>query len=187
MSLPRGLLELALLFLLLSAASKGGRGKGGGSMTRATVAAVVTGGRNAAAWASSRYAALKAASPELAADVALSVLAHWALETANGAGEWNYNLGNIHGGSAEPVFTLPGLTEYFRSYGSLAEGVSAYLALVRDGAYAPCWARLLADPRSDEWTRCLGQHGYYTANVDTYAAGYLARRALIASTMGVNA
>lgn len=187
-----GLFAVAVLLMLLHVAGGGGHP----FPDRATVAAAVTGGKDALAWGRSRMAALLAASPGLEAEAAISVLAHWALETANGAAEWNWNLGNIRPArSTDPAYVIPGHGAspekagggYWRSYGSLAEGIAGYLSLVRDGRYASCWAKLQTDPTSDAWVRCLGSLGYFTDDADHYAAGYLARRALIRSTMGVPA
>jgi len=110
-------------------------------------------------------------------EVALSVLAQWALETDTGRAEWNWNVGNIKPipGSKEPRIDL-GSAGFFRAYDSLEDGVAAYLSLVQNAHYAECWAKLEADPLSDAWVRCLGAKGYYPSSQDAYASGWNARR-----------
>jgi peptidoglycan hydrolase-like protein with peptidoglycan-binding domain len=43
------------------------------------------------------YASLAKLAPELSRDALLVLLGHWGLETADGAGCWGYNLGNVKG------------------------------------------------------------------------------------------
>jgi hypothetical protein len=43
------------------------------------------------------YGALSALAPDLSRDALLVLLGHWGLETADGAGCWGYNLGNVKG------------------------------------------------------------------------------------------
>src|SRR5271157_1445418 len=64
-----------------------------------------------------------------AKEIALSVLAHWSIETGAGASEWNFNVANVIATSSEPFFTakdISGLTMQFRAFDSLAQAVAAY-------------------------------------------------------------
>lgn len=124
------------------------------------VAARVTGGRDAHAWASSRFAALRALVKS--DDEARALLTHCAIETAFGAAEYHWNVGNIRPTKPkERRFTLPKVPGAFRAYGSLSEGVSAYVVGLLRTRYAACMGLLSADPRSVAWYECLATSGYF--------------------------
>jgi hypothetical protein len=148
--------------------------------------AVRTGLPSRLEWMQTWHAVLEEAG--VTGDVALAILAHWAHETGFGAGEWNYNVGNI-GAFSPKVLQHPlpqaggpaaGNPTHFRAYRSLAEGAASYLALLRGSLYAGCYGILQASPLTDSWVRCLGQHGYYkppngmtlTTHIEHYAAAY---------------
>lgn len=150
----------------------------------APVPLVNTGGAN---WRQTRLAALARAG--VTGELAISVLAQWDLETDGGRAEWNFNVGNVRPVGDQPRVHL-GAVGFFRAYATVDEGVRSYLALVQSGRYTPCWGVLNADPTSDDWVRCLGRLGYYCdqapcppALLDTYAAGWRARRAAIAKSL----
>jgi hypothetical protein len=131
---------------------------GAAASSGARVAARVTGGRDAHAWASSRFAALRAL--VASDDEARALLTHCAIETAWGAAEYQWNVGNIRPTKAsERRFVLPKVGA-FRAYGSLSEGVGAYVGLLR-ARYASCVALLSADPTSIAWYECLATSGYF--------------------------
>lgn len=132
----------------------------------------LTGG--GASWAVERKAALAQAG--ITGEVALSILAQWDLETGGGSAEWNFNVGNIKATGAQSRVDL-GAAGMFRAFETLDDGVRAYLSFVQSGRFTPCWGVLQADPQSDDWIRCLGRLKYFEADVETYAAGWRARRA----------
>lgn len=126
-------------------------------------------------------------------DMALSALAHWALETGSGAQESNFNVGNIHASGDDPWFQSgdtdtsgQGYQAKFASYPNLASAVKAYFALLQGSTYTACWQKLQQAPEEADWYKCLGQNGYYAAtlkgkdNLEPAAAGWAARRALLA-------
>jgi hypothetical protein len=126
-------------------------------------------------WKTSRLAALNAAG--VTGAVAQAILAQWALETGFGAGEWNFNLGNLLALSGKAHWLGPGSVAtgqggWFAAYNSLEEGVTAYLRLLHQPRYAECFAMLQLQPENDAWIRCMGQKGYYTASQDKYAKGW---------------
>lgn len=138
-------------------------------------------------WLKTRLAALESAG--VTGDPALAILAHWAHETAFGAGEFNFNLGNLGAFSPKQLqHPLPqaggpdaGNPTHFQAYRSLAEGVAAYLKLIRGSLYGKCFALLQADATTDAWIRCLGVHGYYAppkgvtmaVHTERYAGAYM--------------
>lgn len=154
-----------------------------------------------AAWAKKRYAAAhdylkkywgEALGDDALKDAALSALAHWSLETGSGAGEYNFNVGNIHAVGAQPWFqsgdTSSAGKAYgasFASYDDLASGVEAYFTLL-ENHYSTCMQKLVDKPADADWFKCLGENGYYAKtmkgkdNIEPAAAGWAARRALLA-------
>jgi hypothetical protein len=132
---------------------------GAAASTGVRVAARVTGGRDAHAWASSRFAALRA--HVASDDEARALLTHCAIETSWGSAEYAWNVGNIRPTSPkERRFVLPKVPGAFRAYGSLSEGVGAYVGLLR-ARYASCVELLSADPTSVAWYECLATSGYF--------------------------
>jgi hypothetical protein len=133
-------------------------------------------GTGGADWLAKRLAAL--AAHGISDEVARAIVAQWSLETDTGKAEWNFNVGNRIANPGDLAYELDVSGEgkvFFKAYTSLDSAVVEYLALLQGGHYAACWTMLEASPTSDAWVRCLGLKGYYTANVDRYAAGYLAR------------
>jgi hypothetical protein len=127
---------------------------------------------SAAAWTQSRYAEalkiLEAQDLPLGVDaeeVATSVVAHWAIETAWGANEYNFNLGGIHAASGQPYFSAldAGVPTRFVAYGSLDEGIQAYADLLQ-ARYKSCAVKLFVNPTAADWYVCLGSLGYYGHN-----------------------
>jgi hypothetical protein len=132
-----------------------------------------------------------------------TLMAQWALETGNGASMYNFNIGNFKSagqngsppGAFFPLATtenINGVTQHmtanFASYDSLDAGVSAYLTAMH-GRFASSWPDILSGDCDAVAQHLYDQH-YYTGippnPVETYAAGLKARRALIASTLGID-
>jgi hypothetical protein len=172
----------AALVLLLVVAAASSRASSRPRREPGAVPLVGTGG--GASWARTRLAALERHG--VTGEIALSVLAQWAHETDSGRAEWNFNVGNLRPVGNQPRIDL-GPAGFFRAYGTLDEGVSAYLALVQSGRYTPCWGLLNADPTSEDWIRCLGRLGYYCEHaapcteteISAYARAWGAHRAVL--------
>jgi len=146
-------------------------------------------------WARSRFGASLAAvkahwagavDDALARDIALSMLTHWAIETANGAGEFNYNVGNINAVGDQQHFMvkdIDGTMHAERAYDSLTDGVNSYVALLSSPRYAPAAKKLADDPTSSDWFVTLGKCGWFDPTAakppsswDAAATGFAARR-----------
>jgi hypothetical protein len=139
-----------------------------------------TGGGSA--WRDARLAAL--AAEGITDEVAKAIVAMWGLETANGAAEWNYNVGNAIATPAQgaPAYALDSHdgNYWYRAYPSLAAGVRAFLSLLRSSRYAAAWGALQVSPLDDRWVRLLGLAGYYrdrpgTSDEDNYVRAWHAR------------
>ena len=120
-----------------------------------------------------RLAAL--ANAGISGDVADAILAHWALETGWGHGEWNFNVGNRMALKGEPAIDLGVGPRWFRAYESLAAGVADYLQLLRGPRFARAWEMLNAAPSSGAWIAELVRQGY---------AGAVAARAYVDGVTG---
>ncbi|SRR5260221_4383225 len=120
-----------------------------------------------------------ALSDEAAKEAALSVLAHWAIETGTGTSEYNFNVGNIHAVGAGPWFGSADQAErtgktygaQFAAYPSLDAGVHAYLALLENSRYAHCLDLLVESPSDPEWFKCLGEAGYFAKTMPDKKTG----------------
>lgn len=161
-----------------------------GLPTSNEVPRVQTGGNDQTAWARSRYAlALQLISAsgyvlddDLAKDIALSLLAQWAHETARGTKEFNYNLGGWTARRGDPFFTArdvqtPGQPVYrWTAYPDLETAMTdQVMRLVKT---FPTGAKLLLDePKSSRWVEELGRRGYYSANPQAYARAWAMNRA----------
>lgn len=187
-------------FLPLALLMFGGKAPGGGSFPSSTPATgmtsaievprVKTGGDDQTAWAVSRYQMLlgmiKASGyvfdDDLAADIALSLLAQWAHETGRGSAEYNYNLGGWRARKGDTYFTArdvqtPGSavfrwTAYPDLQGAMADQV---MRLVK--TFPSAAKLLLAEPKSSRWVEELGRKGYYGANPQAYARAWAMNRA----------
>lgn len=115
-------------------------------------------------------------------DVALSLLAHWAHETAKGASEFNFNLGGWTAARGAPCFLATDAqspdkrTIAFESWPDLPTSVTDHVNRLQQ-RFRSAWDLLTVDPTSDAWVRELGRRGYYTAPQDTYARAWTALRA----------
>lgn len=151
---------------------------------------VQTGGNDQTEWARTRYAlALRLIQAsgyvfddDLAADMALSLLAQWAHETGRGSKEFNFNLGGWTARKTDPYFTArdvqtPGKPLYrWTAYSELEPGMAdQIMRLVKT---FPTAAKLLLDePKSSRWVEELGRRGYYSANPQGYARAWAMNRA----------
>lgn len=151
-------------------------------------------------WARSRYAAAHAyltdtlgmTDPD-AHEAALSVLAHWSIETGAGTNEYNFNVGGIHAAGNQDYFVSTDQNEKgekvstnFAAYASLADGVAAYFAVLSSPLFKSCLETLKAGPTQAGWYKCLGQAGYYAKtykgkdNIEPAAALWATKRAALA-------
>jgi len=150
-------------------------------------------------WATTRYgAALEAVhahwggavDEQQAKDVALSLLTHWAIETANGAGEFNWNVGNINALGDQQYFLvkdIDGTVHAERGYDSLTDGINSYVQLLASPRYAPAAKKLADDPANPDWFVTLGKCGWFDPTAakppsswDEAAKGFASRRKVLA-------
>ena len=167
------LVVLALIaFALASGGSKKAKAKGGAYMpTGKKLELEKTARGSSADWARSRYAsaleAVKAAGEtdeEKAAEIALSILTHWSIETGSGAGEWNYNPGNINATGNQDfvmVHDVDGTMHAQRAFESIHDGAAAYVNLLRAARYSGAAALLANNPASSDWFITLGKEGWF--------------------------
>lgn len=155
-----------------SSAKSGSGGKGSRFVPKGgKVSMKQTGGADAKSWAQDRYTRSvhvltgQGIPLSIAHEMALSALAHWAVETANGTHEYNYNVGGITARSDDQFYEAmdvgAGVKQKFAAYDSADEGVADYWALLASSLYADCLAQLHDKPTGDGWIRCLGAKGYY--------------------------
>ena len=179
---------LVVLFLLLSGKSKG---KGGGALPVSSGNQVPQVGTGGSSWVSTRYAAAFDAVgkllPQIDAsdlhEIAVSVVALWALETAYGKAEWNYNVGNVMNVGSQPYFVNAGDGNSYAAYPTLADAVDAWATLLRSSRYQNAAVQLIENPTSDAWVTLMGQAGYYTAPVLTYVKAYDGARLNVAQLL----
>ena len=150
-------------------------------------------------WAKSRFGAALAAvkahwggelDDQNARDVALSMLTHWSIETAQGSAEWNWNVGNITAVGDQTYYLakdISGETLAFRAFDSLTDGVNGYVALLASSRYAGAAKKLANDPTEPDWFVALGHAGWFDptqakppSTWEHAAADFAARRALLA-------
>lgn len=93
---------------------------------------------------------------DVAWDVAVPLVTHWARETGWGRSEWNYAIGNIRAGRTwqGDVHYLKGGDDAeprpYRAYGSLAEGLRDTFDLLTNTRYRGALAALTASVRAGE-------------------------------------
>jgi hypothetical protein len=140
----------------------------------------------------------------------LTLMAQWHLETGGGTQMYNFNVGNFKHtatngsppGSYMPLPTTENvngvntpMTLPFAAYDTLQAGVDAYLSAMH-GRWSNAWPDVLTGDL-DAFAQHLHDQGYYTGYspkppathptpVETYAAGLKSRRAMIASTLGID-
>jgi len=168
-----------------------GWGKGGHMGPTTDIARVHTGGSGGQdTWARTRLAALQRVAPDLPEPSARALVAQMAWETGWGAGEWNFNVGNLVASPGAPAFQMnaPGSSATrWQSFRSLDEGVRSFVATVK--SYADAWANLLSAPQTDAWVRALaaGPRKYYEDNPAHYAGGVMGCLANVNAILGVSA
>ena len=101
----------------------------------------------------------------------------------------NYNVGNIIVGNTDHDYFLGGdwmytdksettkkhITQHFRAYNSLEEGVTDYLKLLSGSKrYAPAWQHIM-HPDIQAYSKALHDAGYYGAKEEVYTKGLMAQ------------
>jgi hypothetical protein len=111
-------------------------------------------------------------------DVALSIVAQWAHETARGQAEFNFNLGGWKARPNDHYFVSDDAGVPFRwtSYGDLPNAVADQLERLHD-RFPSAWALLLKQPTSSAWIEELGRKGYYQQKPADYARAWAMHRA----------
>lgn len=114
------------------------------------------------------------------------IVSHGAYESGWGAGV-AYRLGNnpaniTKGSSNVPSIEGPDqdcssgvcvpITQKFRAYTSLDDGITDYLSFLQSARYLPAYHLLLAGDVG--FAAALGNAGYYTQNIDTYVKNFKA-------------
>jgi hypothetical protein len=119
---------------------------------------------------------------ELAADIALSLLAQWAHETGRGSAEYNFNLGGWRARKGDTYFTARDIqtpnSPLFRwtAYPDLDSAMAdQIMRLVK--TFPSAAKLLLAEPKASLWVEELGRKGYYGANPQAYARAWAMNRA----------
>jgi hypothetical protein len=123
--------------------------------------------------------------------IALSVVAHWDIETASGLHEYNWNVGG--------AFALPG-QQYFLStdvqskppkkvafcaYDGEEEGIADYFGVLSYERYASALAALLMLPTDPGWFSELGWAGYYGMDPVAAEKVWSERRAMVSVDVGL--
>ena len=199
--MPQSFNELLPLVLLAFGGLSGGTaGAAGGTLPGTTPATgltsalevprVRTGIDGWREWAKSRYDLLigliRASGYVMddvqAQEIALSLLAQWAHETARGKSEWNHNLGGWRARKKDTFFTARDMqtanSPLFRwtAYPDLTTGMTdQVMRLVK--TFPRASKLLLAEPKSSRWVEQLGKDGYYTFKPSAYARAWATNRA----------
>jgi len=123
--------------------------------------------------------------------IALSVVAHWDIETASGTAEWNYNVGGVLAVPGQQHFVStdvgdPGAKVAFCAYNSLQEGIADYFGVLSYERYVRALAPLLMLPTDPTWFSELGWAGYYGMDPVQAEGVIAARRQLVAADVGSN-
>lgn len=117
-------------------------------------------------------------------NVALSILAQWAHETARGQSEFNFNLGGWKARPRDHFFVADdaGVSFHWTAYRDLPNAVADQLERLHD-RFPTAWAQLLAQPTSSAWVEELGRRGYYTQKPADYARAWAMHRAELGSLL----
>lgn len=177
-----------------------------------------TGGNNVSTWRASRYQAAveflandnrsinaittlssQLGDLQISADsVALSVVAHWDIETAGGVSEFNFNVGGIAAVPGQQHFVStdvgdPNTKVAFCSYPDLVSGIADYFGVISYTRYVKALASLLLHPMDPSWFGELGEAGYYALQSSAFPNALTrqqaekaldARRKVIAADVG---
>lgn len=189
----RGSNWLPLVMLLLLARSSGSASSPAAApLGSGQVEKVRTGGADERAWAAPRFAlAVEVLAPNVGGanvrEVALSVLAQWAHETAGGKSEFNFNLGGWRARKKDPFFVAADSGEgptprKWTAYPSLPLAIADQLQRLHD-VFPSAWRLLVANPLTSAWVEELGRRGYYTAPREAYARSWGAWRVRMAAAL----
>jgi len=189
-------LPLVLAVLLLRSSSSSAPSSAAPALASGQVQKVPTGSADEGAWAAPRFAlAIEVLAPNVGSanvhEVALSVLAQWAHETAGGKSEFNFNLGGWRARKADPFFVAADSGEgptprKWTAYPSLPLAVADQLQRLHD-VFPSAWRLLVANPLTSAWVEELGRRGYYTAPRDVYARSWGAHRVKLAALLKARA
>ena len=147
------------------------------------VARVLTGATPTSTWFHDRMVlALEVLQPNVPNnvldDVALSILAQWAHETARGQAEYNFNLGGWKARPTDHYFVGDdaGTPFHWTAYRDLPNAVADQLQRLHD-KFPTAWAALIAQPTSSAWVEELGRRGYYQQSPANYSRAWAMHRA----------
>jgi len=169
-----------------------------------------TGGPDPIAWRRSRYEAAKkflseddrsinaltmlfesgeVEKGEYAIDaIALSVVAHWDIETAAGVHEYNFNVGGVLALPGQQFFASTdvqsGKPVGFCAYDTLEEGIADYFGVLSYERFASALVALLMLPTDPGWFSELGWAGYYGMDPVQAEGLWAQRRAMVAVDVG---
>jgi len=112
------------------------------------------------------------------ADVALSIVAQWAHETARGQSEFCFNLGGWKARPRDHYFVGDdaGVPFHWTAYRDLPNAVADQLERLHD-RFPSAWKLLVAQPASSAWIEELGRAGYYQQKPADYARAWAMHRA----------
>jgi hypothetical protein len=154
-----------------------------------------TGEDDPIAWARRRFALIMAVlhtlEPPIPADklrdIALSLLAQWAHETARGRSEFNFNLGGWTARKDDPfhvakdVLTSKTTPVRWTAYPDLGTAIEDQIR--RLTRFKTAWGMLVDEPVSSAWVEQLGRSGYYSARPADYARAWAMHRAELAGVL----
>jgi hypothetical protein len=111
-------------------------------------------------------------------DVALSIVAQWAHETARGQSEFCFNLGGWRARPRDHFFVGDdrGVSFHWTAYRDLPNAVADQLERLHD-RFPTAWKLLVAQPTSSAWIEELGHSGYYQQKPADYARAWAMHRA----------
>jgi len=123
--------------------------------------------------------------------IALSVVAHWDLETASGTAEYNFNVGGVLAVPGQQHFIStdvgdPNTKVAFCAYNSLQEGIADYFGVLAYERYVHALAPLIMVPTDPAWFGELGRAGYFGMDPMQAEGVLAARRLLVAADVGSN-
>ena len=118
-------------------------------------------------------------------DVALSIVAQWAHETARGRAEFCFNLGGWRARAKDHYFVGDdaGVSFHWTAYRDLPNAVADQLQRLHD-QFPSAWKLLVAQPKSSAWVEELGRKGYYTQAPGDYARAWAMHRAELGAALG---
>jgi hypothetical protein len=116
--------------------------------------------------------------------IALSVVAHWDIECASGAAEYNYNVGGVAALPGQSYFPSTDVQSKkpmaFCAYDDLTQGIADYFGVLSYERYASGLVALLMLPTDPTWFSELGWAGYYGMDPVKAEQVLTERRAMVA-------